>query len=260
MALGNALNITSTGIVKLDAATGLFTATTTTDHAVLIGAAANAITNVGPVASTGAVLMSNGASSDPGFSTATYPLTTTVSQILYSSATNTITGLASANSGVLTTDASGVPSIDTTNFVRQTTGMQVKGNNTNTAPPAGFLGEQITSGYVSYGALSNGTPVNVTSISLTAGVWDITGMIFFNMSSAVQSQVATSVSTVSATLQGNVGDQTSNANATQGQATPIVPAFRVLLSSTTTYYLVGQANFSAGTASAAGRISAVRVG
>lgn len=80
-----------------------------TNHAVLIGAGTNTITKVGPVASTGAVLVSNGAGSDPGFTTATYPLTTTVNQILYSSATNTVAGLATANSAVITTTAAGVP-------------------------------------------------------------------------------------------------------------------------------------------------------
>jgi len=82
-----------------------------TQYAVLIGAGTATITKVGPVASTGAVLMSNGIGSDPGFSTATYPLTTTVSQILYSSATNTVAGLATANNGVLIASNTGVPSM-----------------------------------------------------------------------------------------------------------------------------------------------------
>lgn len=44
------------------------------------------------------------------WSTATYPVTTTANQILYSSATNTVTGLSSIAGGVLVTDASSVPS------------------------------------------------------------------------------------------------------------------------------------------------------
>jgi hypothetical protein len=50
-----------------------FQLTGLTNHAVLIGAGTSTITKVGPVASTGAVLQSNGLASDPGFSTATYP-------------------------------------------------------------------------------------------------------------------------------------------------------------------------------------------
>ena len=43
------------------------------------------------------------------WSTATYPKTTTVNQILYSSATNTVTGIGTLAGGVLVTDASSVP-------------------------------------------------------------------------------------------------------------------------------------------------------
>lgn len=85
--------------------------TTITDHAVLIGSGTGAITPVGPVASTGALLASNGVGSDPGFTTATYPLTTTANQILYSSATNTVSEITTAANGVLITDASSVPSL-----------------------------------------------------------------------------------------------------------------------------------------------------
>ena len=111
-----AINITTAGVVTLpggalDVPSGGTGATSLTDHAVLIGSGTAAITAVGPVAATGALLASNGVGSDPGFTTATYPLTTTVSEILYSSATNTVTGLATANRGVLTTGATGVPAI-----------------------------------------------------------------------------------------------------------------------------------------------------
>ena len=47
----------------------------------------------------------------PAWSNATYPTSTTISQILYSSATNVVSGLATANSGVLVTSGTGVPSI-----------------------------------------------------------------------------------------------------------------------------------------------------
>lgn len=86
-------------------------ATSLTAHSVLIGAGTSAIVQVGPVASTGCLLASNGVGSDPGFTTATYPLTTTINQILYSSAANTVTGLTTANNGLLVTSNTGVPSI-----------------------------------------------------------------------------------------------------------------------------------------------------
>lgn len=82
-----------------------------TNHAVLVGAGTATITKVGPTATAGQVLQSAGAAADPEFSTATYPSTTTVSQILYSSNTNVVSGLATANDGVLVTSHTGVPSI-----------------------------------------------------------------------------------------------------------------------------------------------------
>lgn len=105
MVLANALNINTTGIVKLDAATGIFTATTTTNHAVLIGATSNAITNVGPTATAGQFLQSAGAAADPAFSTATLPSTATgTGKVLVADGTNWVASTptfpnASATSG-----------------------------------------------------------------------------------------------------------------------------------------------------------------
>jgi TM2 domain-containing membrane protein YozV len=74
-------------------------------------------------ASTGAVLagtvtadqvLLSGSSTTPAWSTATYPASTTINQLLYSSAANTIGGLTTANSAVLVTNGTGVPSLSTT--------------------------------------------------------------------------------------------------------------------------------------------------
>jgi hypothetical protein len=110
-------------------------ATTLTNHGVVIGQATSAIVATA-AGSAGQVLQSGGASADPAYSTATYPAiatgtgtilradgtnwvattatypaTTTVSQILYSSATSVVGGLATANNGMLVTSNTGVPSI-----------------------------------------------------------------------------------------------------------------------------------------------------
>lgn len=58
------------------------------------------------------VLLS-GATAAPAWSTATYPATTTANQLLYSSGTNTVAGLATANDAVLVTSGTGVPSLAT---------------------------------------------------------------------------------------------------------------------------------------------------
>ncbi len=80
-----------------------------TNHSVLVGAGTTTITKVGPTSTIGQVLQSAGATADPAFSTATYPLTTTINQILFSSAANTVTGVTAANQAVLTSTTTGVP-------------------------------------------------------------------------------------------------------------------------------------------------------
>jgi hypothetical protein len=54
-------------------------------------------------------ILLSGASSTPAWSTATYPATTTVSQILYSSSSNVIGGITTANSAMFFTNSSGIP-------------------------------------------------------------------------------------------------------------------------------------------------------
>lgn len=109
--------------------------TTLTNHGVLVGAATSAITQLA-AGSAGQVLQSGGAAADPLYSTATfpstatstgtilradgtnwvattatYPATTTASQVLYSSSNNVVAGLSTANDGLLVTSNTGVPSI-----------------------------------------------------------------------------------------------------------------------------------------------------
>lgn len=62
---------------------------------------------------SGTILRSTGVASLPAYTSATYPNTTTQNNILYSSATNTIAEISTANNGLLITDALGVPSIST---------------------------------------------------------------------------------------------------------------------------------------------------
>lgn len=61
------------------------------------------------IAATNRVLLS-GSLSAPSWSSATYPTSTTINRLLYSSATNTISEIATANDSVLLTNGSGVPS------------------------------------------------------------------------------------------------------------------------------------------------------
>jgi len=175
-----------------------------------------------------------------------------------SSNTNAITGLGTITYSGLTFSGSST----TINVTTQVFSGTLQGSK-NTAPAAGFLGELITSGSVINVSVSTGTPKSVTSILLTPGVWDVTGFSQCAFSGFVGSSFIISLSTVDNTLQGNGGDQRWNCGNTTADyvsASGCVPAFRVVISSSTTYYLVVQANFLAGTGTAAGRISGVRVG
>lgn len=83
---------------SLTASNGGIVYSTATTFAILAG-----------TATANQVLLS-GSSSAPAWSTATYPPTTTINQLLYSSAANTVSGLSTANSAVLITNSTGVPS------------------------------------------------------------------------------------------------------------------------------------------------------
>lgn len=107
------INTLGTGSITIAGSGSTLTTQLTglTNHAVLVGAGTATITNVGPTATSGQVLQSQGSTTDPAFSTATYPATTTINQILYSSSANVVAGLSTANNGVLTTGTGGVPVI-----------------------------------------------------------------------------------------------------------------------------------------------------
>lgn len=105
------VNLLGTGSITVVGSlnTGTIQLTGLTNHAVLVGAGTATITNVGPTATTGQVLQNN-AGADPSYSTATYPSTTTINEILYSSANNTIGGITAGNNGVLISGTTGIPS------------------------------------------------------------------------------------------------------------------------------------------------------
>lgn len=193
---------------------------------------------------------------------------TTINRILYSSSNNVIGQITTANSGVLTTDSSGVPSIDATNFHVLSTGVQTKGNNTNTAPPAGFIGELLSHSATSV-ALTNNKTANVTSVSLSAGIWDVSGLVTTNTTGTIAgtTQYISVISATSASLTatGENGFQQTGGmvavSGVNGIGVPVGPT-RVSLSGTTTIYLNTRA--FAGTTftnvTADGTIRAVRVG
>ena len=143
------------------------------------------------------------------------------------------------------------------------TASRVLGTQTNDSAATGCIGEYVSAAIASgsaASAVSTGTGFNITSISLTAGDWDVSGLVVGTINGATATWFQGSVSTSTGTV-GTLGDATgeSPAPTTAASVSVTLPAVRISLASTTTVYLVARFAFSAGTPKAFGRISARRV-
>lgn len=140
---------------------------------ILTTGSSNILTVTFPTAAFGTVFQAQGVGFPGAFSTATYPVSSTVNQLLYSSATNTISGLATANRGVLTTGATGTPVI-----TAMTDGQVIIGS-TAGAPAAANLtagsGISITNGSNSISIALNGSSALQTLTGNTGGSLSPTG-------------------------------------------------------------------------------------
>lgn len=140
---------------------------------------------------------------------------------------------------------------------------QVPGTSTNDNSAAGKVGEVILSTVaVSTVSLSTGTAANITSISLTAGDWDVYGLIDYHPGgSTTASYLQGGISQTSGTL----GSQETIASDPFAIAAGlgvdpgiVVPPQRVNLASTTTVYLVAKAGFALSTLTGGGILWARR--
>jgi len=174
-----------------------------------------------------------------------------------SSNTNAITGAGTIQySGLSFTSSS-----TTINTTTQTIAGTLQGSK-NTAPTAGFIGEQIRSTVVVGSPINllNNTVTNITSISLTPGVWDVSA-VGEGAFTGVSGFLFLSVNSVSATL-GTRGDNSMGFGlvATAPTISMSLASYRVTVSTTTTYFMIMDANFTTGACTGYGRISATRVG
>jgi hypothetical protein len=150
-------------------------------------------------------------------------------------------------------------------WITPTAGTNVAGTNTNDNASAGLVGELVSSTVVAGSALAltNGAAASLTSISLTAGDWDVSFDDYFIPAATTSvTLVICSISTVTNTADINPGNfqQLAHAaqvpNATFGcKAGPR----RMSLASTTTVFAVTQANFTVSTIASYGSIRARRV-
>ena len=135
----------------------------------------------------------------------------------------------------------------------------VIGTTTNDSAAAGYIGEVVTSTVASGAGVSlvNATAKTVTSISLTAGDWDVFGMVGTFASVAI-AQGLGGLSSTNNTI--GTEDQTIRFGPVTGQSTNATafPTTRVSLAGSATYYLIVTAYFSSGTCVGFGRITARR--
>ncbi len=124
---------------------------------------------------------------------------------------------------------------------------------------AGNVGEYV-SATASSVALTTAAAVNATSISLTAGDWDVSGGFSITDTSSNMNNGVCGWSTTSATFGPNgTYAQVGGSSLALNSYSNSVPMGRLNLTSTTTVYMVCEAIFSSGTVNAGGIIQARRV-
>jgi hypothetical protein len=154
------------------------------------------------------------------------------------------------------------------NLVFGASGKGIVGTATNNNADTGNVGQYIESVVTSTtSTAANSAYFDVTSITLTAGDWDVSAILVYVQNGALWTRGYLAISP-------NAGD--TGAGTTQGSnlvlgiwassvTTPsfvslTIPTYRISIASTTTYYLKGNAFYSAGTPQYSGaRISARRV-
>lgn len=243
-----------------------YTAGVFTDCPISISQANGSMTFVGGIASSpiGATGASTGAF-------------TTLSASSTVSGTGFSTYLASPPAIGGTTPAAGAfTTLSATGAITPSQTAGIVGTTTNNSANAGAVGEticaQVTNGGSPTGCATNSnTPisvtsaaaVNVASVSLTAGQWDVCGNVQFNTAGGAAptlllAWISTTSTTVPTTM--DISHPLTALQATfaaGNQAIPVACTF-MKLASTTTVYLEGSVTFSSGTMTAFGYISAVR--
>lgn len=148
-----------------------------------------------------------------------------------------------------------------------TSGNPIHGNSASPAVvAAGNVGEIISAVVTtSTNFPTSGQFGDLTSISLTAGVWLISLQMAQQQNGATVATVNLGVSTTS----GNSGSGLSDGNnyigfaaynSASGEGSASIPFYAVTPSSTTTYYLKFIASYTVATPQAVGRITALRIG
>lgn len=208
-----------------------------------------------------------------GISPSTVAVLDSASHLISTAVTTTEIGYVSGVTSAIQTQlnakaASGansdITSLSAVTQLTRAAGTEVHGTNTNNNATAGYVGEYLSSSVVSGSAvtLTTATPLTVTSMSVPAGDWDISGVVCIN-GTITGTQFIAAIGQTTNSLTGTVAGDTQVSTPFMATAASdnclIIPAVRKSLASTTTIYLLAQDTFTIGTAKAYGRISARRV-
>lgn len=273
--------ISANKAIRSDANGIVGSATTTATELDFVSGVTSAIqTQLNGKQSTGnyiTALTGDVAASGPGSAAASIQSGVIVNSMVSSSAAiagSKIVSAASGVSGVMNTVAQTVTGAKT--FETQLIGM---GTATNDNAATGYIGEiqRISRSAGTALTFTSGTTTNMcntTSITLTAGDWEISGLVYITLNTTTTlTQLIGGVSTVSATLPSNADaqgtpqagefynqfDMPSGVLTGQRSASVVFPNYRFSTSSSATLYLVGQATFAISTATGWGFLEARRV-
>lgn len=203
------------------------------------------ISSIGVNVTAGQLFTQNGSSSLPGICVGTGG-----TDGFYLSASNVI-GIACGATSVATLSASGCA---------------IKGTNTTDSAAAGYVGQYIESVISTFVNVPGATTVwgNLTSISLTAGDWDVSMVAAYAVSTAIGNTIilqAISINSGATTtdqIDGSNQISTFTPNATRNSFGTIA-SYRISVGTTTTVYGKANLNYSAGNPQYQCRISARRV-
>lgn len=148
----------------------------------------------------------------------------------------------------------------------------VQGTTTNDNAAAGIIGEVATSTVAIGSAVSEttATPVDVTTLALTAGDWEVSGVVNRVLTGTTATAYGAAISPTANTVPAQAGgsgvaaDSVVTQNATfgttvTGNYVTIVGPVRVSLAAGATIHLVAADTFSAGTVGVFGTLRARRV-
>lgn len=143
-----------------------------------------------------------------------------------------------------------------------TQAVNIKGTSTNDNAASGDYGEALRSYATSVAAAATNTYGNITSITLGAGDWDVSGIATANVIgtvtrsifalSAFSGNTTTDHANADNVIDGDLPTGSSNGGAA-------IPVWRVSVSSSTTIYLKARLTYASGSPTLDGRISARRV-